>query len=295
VVRREEEGLRLAEELSEGRLLVTLETLELAAERQAAERHVLERKTRLTQDERLELGSCWGCCGGTRRASRRCAASRRRRRRRTSVAAGASGWGTGGDRGAASEGRGRHHVVGGYREAGGGDGGEQGKWRSASLQGCPREVPVRLLLAGPYYYDDVDMLDMVNSLPNVARQLAGLGMVSEPNLQALRTLCSERDRVLGAIVTHYGLIGSPALGETARDVAKGLPIRLLHGGSHAAWLAAHGLMEEHPMFPLMARLEKELRVAAGARSTSTWGMGQRDMAWLAKVETHVREEKAVRR
>ena len=136
---------------------------------------------------------------------------------------------------------------------------------------------------------------MVNSLPNVARQLAGLGMVSEPNLQALRTLCSERDRVLGAIVTHYGLIGSPALGETARDVAKGLPIRLLHGGSHAAWLAAHGLMEEHPMFPLMARLEKELRVAAGARSTSTWGMGQRDMAWLAKVETHMREEKAGRR
>ena len=150
-------------------------------------------------------------------------------------------------------------MVGGYREAGGGDGGEQGKWRSASLQGCPREVPVRLLLAGPYYYDDVDMLDMVNSLPNVARQLAGLGMVSEPNLQALRTLCSERDRVLGAIVTHYGLVGSPALGETARDVAKGLPIRLLNGGSHAAWLAVHGLMEEHPMFPLMAQLEKELR------------------------------------
>ena len=38
------------------RLLVALETLELAAEGQAAERHVLERKTRLTQDERLELG-----------------------------------------------------------------------------------------------------------------------------------------------------------------------------------------------------------------------------------------------
>ena len=45
----------------------------------------------------------------------------------------------------------------------------------------------------------------------------------------------------------------------ARDVAKGLPIRLLNGGSHAAWLAVHGLMEEHPMFPLMAQLEKELR------------------------------------
>jgi hypothetical protein len=54
-----------------------------------------------------------------------------------------------------------------------------------------REVcEVRLLLAGPYYYD----VDMVNSLPNVARQLAGLGMVSEPNLRALRVLCSGRDK-----------------------------------------------------------------------------------------------------
>ena len=133
-------------------------------------------------------------------------------------------------------------------------------------QGCPREV--RLLLAGPYYYD----VDMVNSLPNVARQLAGLmGMVSEPNLRALRTLCSERDEVLGGIVTHYGLVGSPALGETARDVAKGLPIRLLHGGSHAAWLAAHGLMEEHPVLPLMARLEKVLRGCRREVYLHMWG------------------------
>ena len=126
---------------------------------------------------------------------------------------------------------------------------------------------MRLLLAGPYYYD----VDMVNSLPNVARQLAGLGMVSEPNLQALRTLCSERDGVLGGIVTHYGLVGSPALGETARDVAKGLPIRLLHGGSHAAWLAAHGLMEEHPVLPLMARLEKVLRGCRREVYLHMWG------------------------
>ena len=38
-------------------------------------------------------------------------------------------------------------------------------------------------------------------------------------------------------------------------MAKALLIRLLHGGDHAAWLAAHGLMEEHPVLPLMARLE----------------------------------------
>ena len=144
---------------------------------------------------------------------------------------------------------------------------------------------MRLLLAGPYYY----YVDMVNSLPNVARQLAGLGMVSVPNLQALRALCDGRDEVLGGIVAHYGLTGSPALGETARGVAKGLPIRLLHGGSHAAWLAAHGLVEEYPMFPLMVQLERELR---GCRREVYRYMGRHDAAWLAGVEAHVREAKA---
>ena len=37
------------------------------------------------------------------------------------------------------------------------------------------------------------------------------------------------------------MVDSPALDKTARDVAKDLPIRLLHGGGHGAWLAAHGL------------------------------------------------------
>ena len=45
------------------------------------------------------------------------------------------------------------------------------------------------LLAGPYYFD----VDMVNSLPNVARQLGRRGMVREASLQALSKLCSERD------------------------------------------------------------------------------------------------------
>mmetsp|Transcript_60734 Transcript_60734/g.146180 ORF Transcript_60734/g.146180 Transcript_60734/m.146180 type:complete len:90 (-) Transcript_60734:383-652(-) len=83
-------------------------------------------------------------------------------------------------------------------------------------------------------------------------------MVSGSSLRALLVLCSERDSVLEDIVAYYGLVGSPALGETARDAAKDLPIRLLHGGGHAAWLAAHGLVESHAVFPLMAQLEGEL-------------------------------------
>ena len=60
------------------------------------------------------------------------------------------------------------------------------KWRTVSLQGCPREV--RGLLAGEYYHD----VDMVNSLPNVAKQLHKLGMTSEANVRVLSQLCAER-------------------------------------------------------------------------------------------------------
>ena len=77
VVRREEEGLRLAQELSEDRLLVALETLELAKAKQAQKQRTLERKTprhgaRRTSGYRTELRAEVRCCGGTRRASGRC-------------------------------------------------------------------------------------------------------------------------------------------------------------------------------------------------------------------------------
>ena len=115
VVRREEEGLRLAEELSEDRLLVALETLELAAAagRTQVQRN-LERKTRLTQDEQLEL-----------RVLRRHAACLESLRRFEAAAEAEDGcgrrrlWVEYRRGGAASEGRGRHHVVGGYQAGGG--------------------------------------------------------------------------------------------------------------------------------------------------------------------------------
>jgi hypothetical protein len=123
----------LAEELSEERLLVALETLELAAAAGRAQRqHNGERKTRLAQDEQLEL-----------RVLRRHAACLEPLRRFEAAAEAVGGrarpstplGGVPARGGAASEGRGRHHVIGGYQEAAGGDGGGQGKWRSTSLQG----------------------------------------------------------------------------------------------------------------------------------------------------------------
>ena len=70
-------------------------------------------------------------------------------------------------------------------------------------------------------------------------------MVRETSLQALSKLCSERDSVLKDIVEFYGLVDAAAQGVTARDRAKDLPIRILHGGGHAAWLAAQGLRASH--------------------------------------------------
>jgi hypothetical protein len=64
--------------------------------------------------------------------------------------------------------------------------------------------------------------------------------------------------VLKDIVEFYGLVDAAAQGVTARDRAKDLPIRILHGGGHAAWLAAQGLQESRPVLPLVAQLEAEL-------------------------------------
>ena len=126
----------MAEELSEERLLVALETLELAAAAGRAQRqHNLERKTRLAQDEQLELRVLRrhaACLEPLRRFEAAAEAVDERGRRRLWVEYRRGG--------ATSEGRGRHHVIGGYQEAAGGDGGGQGKWRSTSLQeqGCGR-------------------------------------------------------------------------------------------------------------------------------------------------------------
>tara|TARA_B100000795_G_C22766490_1_gene425931 strand:+ start:884 stop:1108 length:225 start_codon:yes stop_codon:yes gene_type:complete len=74
------------------------------------------------------------------------------------------------------------------------------------------------------------------------------------------------------------LVGSPELDVTARDVAKDLPIQLLHDSGHKAWLEAHGLAKSHEVFPLMRQLEAELCASAGTKSTSTRSTAQGGVA-----------------
>ena len=66
---------------------------------------------------------------------------------------------------------------------------------------------MRGLLAGEYYHD----VDMVNSLPNVAKQLHKLGMTSEANVRVLSQLCAERKKVFAELIDYYDLKDEPEL------------------------------------------------------------------------------------
>ena len=112
--------------------------------------------------------------------------------------------------GRAGDGRGRHYALGGYWE----QRGDEWEWRTISLQGCPREV--RLLLAGELYYD----VDLVNSLPTVAAQLDALRMASAANLTAIAEYVADRQTTFDDLIGRHLIVGVPALGIEARDVAK---------------------------------------------------------------------------
>ena len=116
------------------------ETLELSVTRQAERQHVLERRMAAarTPGEREELAVLRrneACLKSLRGFDEAAEAEDERGRRRLWVEYRRGG--------AASEGRGRHHVIGGYADVGASEAGRP-KWRSVSL-GCQREV--RLLLA----------------------------------------------------------------------------------------------------------------------------------------------------
>ena len=125
-------------------------------------------------------------------------------------------------------GKGRHYPIGGYWDA-------KGDWRSATLQGCPREV--RLLLASPICHD----IDFVNSLPKVASQLDRLGLCDAAHLVQLKHYVEDRQAWFDQIIDCHKIPSPYDANTTAKDVAKALPIRLLHGGTYLAWVRDFGL------------------------------------------------------
>ena len=169
-----------------------------------------------------------------------------------------------------------------------------GKRRSCSLQTCPREV--RLLLAAAFYHD----LDFVNSLPVVASQLDVLGYCSSAVVSKLKDYCTNRKDWLTAIIDQHSIPDDLGLGVTARDAAKALPIRLLHGGTYAAWVKEYGVADGgvggDGGLPSIRALESQLGrlraavVAKHREQHSQW----HEHAWAAAWQKHIRKDGAPR-
>ena len=150
-----------------------------------------------------------------------------------------------------------------------------GKRRTATLQGCPREV--RLLLCHLLYHD----IDFVNSLPTVACQLDTLGLCSPNSLKALRDYCNLRQEWFDEIIAYHSIPPNTGLDTCARDVAKALPLRLLHGGTYIGWALEFGLGPEgiarQEGLPRVHALERQL---ATARAHTVRAYAMRDPAWV---------------
>ena len=113
---------------------------------------------------------------------------------------------------------------------------------------------------------------------------------------ALKQLCSSdaaRKAALEEVIARHGIEGTPALGVTRRDVAKGLPIRLLHGGDYEAWMRDNELAElpraQWP--PLMRQLEEQL--AACRREVCEY-VQRNDAEWYGHVVTAIRAKRQAR-
>ena len=110
------------------------------------------------------------------------------------------------------------------------------EWRSATLQGCPKEI--RKLLACGFCHD----LDFINSLPTVATQLDKLGLCDSALLSGLKDYVQNRQSWFDEIIAVHEISDVPGLSE-ARDVAKALPLRLLNGGTYRAWVEEFGVKD----------------------------------------------------
>ena len=272
----DEHGQCMVEEISEIKLRRAIRTLEKAKEQAAEQMQALRAVTKPTREQRVELEVLERnavCLEALKRFDAAAEPPDGRGRRRLVVK-----YSHGGQAGGR---RGRHYARGGYweKKANG-----THKWRTVSLQGCPREV--RGLLAGEYYHD----VDMVNSLPNVAKQLHKLGMTSEANVRVLSQLCAERKKVFAELIEYYDLKDEPELDITARDVAKSLPIRLLHGGSEKEWRRTFGVDELTPPLPMPFANKLDEELGRLRRDVYNY-MLQHDPAWTRGVEAHIRQEK----
>jgi hypothetical protein len=100
--------------------------------------------------------------------------------------------------------------------------------------------------------------------------------------------------MLKDIVQFYGLVDATAQGVTARDRAKDLPIRILHGGRRP-----RGVARGTGTAGIASGAAARCATRGGAASVPARGLRvrtaqQHDAAWLRGVEDHVRRAEALR-
>ena len=81
----------------------------------------------------------------------------------------------------------------------------------------------------------------VNSLPRVSSQLDDLGLCDAVHLVQLKNYVKNRQAWFDRLIDCHKIPDPYDANTAAKDVAKALPIRLLHGGSYLAWVRDFGL------------------------------------------------------
>ena len=123
-------------------------------------------------------------------------------------------------------------------------------------------------------------LDFVNSLPVIASQLHLLGLCPEEHLYLLKEYCRDRAEWFSRIIDHHRIPPMTGLDISAKDVAKALLLRILHGGVYESWVKEFNVYNPGgAKEPRVAALEGQL---ARARQCTVQEISRRYPAWHKK-------------
>lgn len=134
--------------------------------------------------------------------------------------------------------------------------------RSISLQGAPKEV--RWYLCQKYYHD----IDMANCFPTIAIFLGDQYGCNFPVLKRYTATKKDREEMLNEIIEAHELNVHYFTSDEVRNVAKKLPLMLLHGGTYSGWLHNHNLKHHGERVQSIRNFAKEMFLLSDHASRS---------------------------
>ena len=97
----------------------------------------------------------------------------------------------------------------------------------------------------------------------MASQLDALGLCPSGHLTLLRHYCTHRSSWFDDIIAWHAIPAQIDATTTAKDAAKALPIRLLHGGSYQKWVKDFGVRDAGVSrgggLPIVRDLQRQLK------------------------------------